>query len=236
MPSAPSHPRFHRAIYFAVPDEARPFLGRLRRLGSAPRRIPAPNDGPGVRTWAWHDLLVQVHGMGAQHARHAWIPEGLDWVITAGFAGGLDPSLLTGTVVLDASPGFPRFAALEAAGVRAGRFYCARRIAITAAEKQALRSRTSADAVEMESEFIRQRCDERNLPVATVRVISDPAHEDLPLDFNALLTPANQLSPRRLVGRVLRSPHRIPALIRFGGRTAGAANHLAEVLIHALNG
>ena len=123
---------------------------------------------------------------------------------------------------------------LSRAGARPATFHCAERAAITVAEKSSLRSQTGADAVEMESGILRQLARNRGIPSATVRVISDAADKDLPLDFNALMTPDMKLSGVGLAWRLLRAPGKIPELIRFGRQTAWAADRLAEVLVAAL--
>ena len=65
--------------------------------------------------------------------------------------------------------------------------------------------------VEMESEAFEEICRERLLRLATVRVISDAARDDLPLDFNQLSRPDWSLDYGKLAWSVARSPGKIPA-------------------------
>ena len=151
-------------------------------------------------------------------------------VITAGFAGGLNPDLKCGTVVYeqDFDAGFgPE---LEDLGAAPAKFHCHRRVAITAQEKAALWRDTGADAGEMESSVIRTICREFHIPSATIRVISDDATQDLPLDFNALMTSEDRINYLKLLGAVLSKPSRIPKLIQFQHHTIGAARKLGAVL------
>jgi adenosylhomocysteine nucleosidase len=200
-------------VCFALPEEAAPF----RRLASGHRGI---------------DILVTgVGGKNAGRSLLAALAEqrpGL--VVTSGFAGGLDPALAAGQVVF-ACEGPARWReALLAAGARAVRFHCAERIVTTAEEKRHLCAATGADAVEMESGPISALCQTRDIPCATVRVISDTAQEDLPLDFNNLMTQNQELDRARLAATILKSPTRIPALLRLRRQTQAAAQALAKVL------
>lgn len=177
---------------------------------------------------------VWITGMGrknaAENVRTAIARVKPERVITAGFAGGLNPALKCGAVLYeeDYDAGFGRD--LEELGVRPGKFYCHRRVAITAEEKAALWRETGADAVEMESSVIRTICRELHIPSATIRVISDDAHQDLPLDFNALMTSEDRIDYFRLAGAVVRRPSRIPKLIEFQRQTISAAQALGAVL------
>jgi nucleoside phosphorylase len=151
-------------------------------------------------------------------------------VLTCGFAGGLNPELKAGDVVFDADANSRRKEELIALGAIPANFHCAERVAITVAEKKALRKSFNADAVEMESAAIRAICREKNIPSATVRVISDDASEDLPLDFNELMTPDYRLSMAKLLGRLMREPSKIPQLLEFQKKTVFAARRLGELL------
>ena len=93
-----------------------------------------------------------------------------------------------------------------------------------------MRELTKADAVEMESSIIRQICRDQKIPSATLRVISDPANEDLPLDFNALMTADQNLSIPSLIVALAKSPGKIPALMQLQRNTSFAAKRLAQVL------
>jgi len=205
-------------VCFAVRQEAAPFLRVTPEL---------------------RDVRVVVTGMGRQNAERSIrsvLAQGTApaCVITSGFAGGLDPSLETGTVVFDADEGFAAVAALVAAGGRQARFHCAPEVAVTAEAKRELRAATGADAVEMESEVIRAACRERGVPGATVRVISDAADENLPLDFNALMTPDLEMDCGKLAWALAKSPGKVPELIRFQRRVKSAAAALARVLCRAI--
>jgi adenosylhomocysteine nucleosidase len=159
-------------------------------------------------------------------------------VLTCGFAGGLNPNLKLGEVVFEIGNRKSEIENLEerllAAGAKPSKFFCADRIATTAAEKKKLRDETGADAVEMESAAIHAVCAERNIPCATVRVISDAASEDLPLDFNALAKPDKNLDYGKLFLAIAKSPGKIGALVKLQKQTRFAAEQLAEVLVKIL--
>ncbi len=204
-------------VCFALKEEAAPF-----------HKMAAGR--PGVFT-----LIV---GMGRQNAeksvRNFFASGSPELVLTCGFAGGLNPDLKTGDVVFElagpAADNQELTASLSAAGARPAKFFCADLIATTAAEKNVLRAKTGADAVEMESGAIHAVCAERGIPCATVRVISDAANEDLPLDFNALSKADQSLDFGKLFLAIAKSPGKIGALMALQKKTRFAAGEMAGVL------
>ncbi len=200
-------------VCFALKEEAAPF-----------RRIAAG------RT----DIQVLITGIGRRNAERAArdtiAATSPRRVLTCGFAGGLNPELKVGAVVFSADDAPTLAASLQAAGARPARFHCASRIAVTAAEKLELRNSTGADAVEMESGAIHEVCREYQIPCAIVRVISDAASEELPLDFNQLAKPDLSLDYVKLALAIGKSPGSIRALVRMQKQTRLAAQQLATVL------
>jgi adenosylhomocysteine nucleosidase len=199
-------------------------------------------------------VSILITGIGRRNAenslREFLATHSPELVLTCGFAGGLDPDLKPGEVVFEIFPRSSRgdeaqteignqlepthvscYEQLVAAGAKPAKFFCADRIATTVAEKKRLRVETGADAVEMESAAIHAICRERGIPCATVRVISDAAHEDLPLDFNQLSKPDKNLACGKLAWAIARSPGKIGALLKLRKQTRFAAEQLAEALV-----
>lgn len=209
-------PEIQNLICFALKEEAAPF-----------RKMAA-----GMAASAQPDILIV--GIGRQNAEQAirkfLASNSPELVLTCGFAGGLNPDLKLGDVVFE----FPQPSTcnlqLAICGAKPAKFFCADRIATTVAEKKALREQTGADAVEMESAAIHAVCRERGIPCVTVRVISDTAHEDLPLDFNALARPDKNLDFGKLAWAIAKSPGKIGALLELQQKTRFAAGELAKVL------
>lgn len=211
-------------VCFAVPPEATPFRRALREHGL-------------------RGVEVVVTGMGATRARDV-TAQALDrhprsLVLTAGFAGALDPALRIGQVVFEADAHTPSgatiAAALQRAGARPARFHCADRVAVTAADKAQLRQSTRADVVEMESAAIRALCRQRGIPSATIRAISDEAAVDLPIDFNAVVDETQQLRPWKMARWILRHPASLGGLIQLQRHTQQAARALAQTLLEGLD-
>jgi nucleoside phosphorylase len=176
---------------------------------------------------------ILITGMGKQNAERS-VRECLEkikpaLVLSCGFAGGLNPQLSTGTVVFETEDSSLEVR-LQKAGAQKVRFHFADRVATTSSEKRALHESTKADAVEMESQVIGEVCRAQKIPFATVRVILDTADEDLPLDFNALMTADQQMNYWKLAGALLKSPGKISALMKFQKQCQVAARSLAETL------
>ena len=201
-------------VCFALKEEAAPF-----------HKIAAQR--PGVFT-----VIVGIGRQNAEKSVRSFLASNSpELVLTCGFAGGLNPDLKLGDVIFELSTlNIQPSTRLLAAGAKSAKIFCADRIATTVAEKKALRAETGADAVEMESAAIHAVCAERGIPCVTVRVISDTADEDLPLDFNALAKADKSIDFGKLFLAIAKSPGKIGALMALQKKTRLAAERLAAVL------
>lgn len=157
-------------------------------------------------------------------------------LLTCGFAGGLVSELKVGDVVFEIPSGGDENSYAEVrsklitAGARPAKIFCADRIATTAAEKKKLREQTGADVAEMESGAVQSICRGLGIRCVTVRVISDTADDDLPLDFNQFLKEDKTLDMGRLMMAVAKAPWKMGALMQLQQNTKLAAQKLAEAL------
>jgi hopanoid-associated phosphorylase len=158
-------------------------------------------------------------------------PVSIRGVISFGVAGGLDPSLRTGDVVIatEVMAGASRWRTAAAlsdelihgaglGGQRVVRGGLAGVEAVVAGRdgKAALRSETGAAAVDMESHIAAAYADAGTLPFAALRVISDPANRALPALATNAIKPGGGIDLRKVLRGVARNPSSIRALVSTG--------------------
>ena len=158
-------------------------------------------------------------------------PSTIRGVISFGIAGGLDPSLKSGDVVVatEVLSGDTRWLAGLAlneeliASVALGRRRLVRgglagveQVIGARAGKAALRSETGAAAVDMESHIAAAYAAEAGLPFAALRVISDPATRALPALAMTAIKPNGDIDLRKLLRGVARNPATLRALVSTG--------------------
>jgi adenosylhomocysteine nucleosidase len=205
-------------VFFALSQEAAPFRKQLPRNSSC--RLVISGIGP---------------SNAQQAAERALLAGRPSMVYTCGFAGALNPALEQHAVLFEAPPSFPDYSLLVRLGAVPSKYCLSARIVSSVAEKQQLRSATHADAVEMESGIIHRLCAERGISCATVRVISDTAAENLPLDFNQFMTQHAGMNYAKLAVALARSPRKLGELLAFQGRLKQSARVLGSFLKRLLD-
>lgn len=191
--------------------------------------------------------LLAVSGMGAAKAAPAarrLVDAGASALMSFGLAGGLDPTLEPGTVVL---PGevisrngarFPTsaewcrqlgLAVAEMTPVASGTLLSSLQPIDTAEAKAAAFRETGAVAVDMESVSVAEVAAAHNLPFMAVRVIVDGAADVLPQAVLAA-SRGGHLSVLRLVCGLAAAPRDIVGVIRLARRYRTATRSLSAVV------
>jgi len=191
--------------------------------------------------------LVAVSGIGgsaAARGARALIDAGATALISWGMAGGLDPALNCGTILLPSE-----VISREGAGVVTARYWRERlRTALTAhqpvacgklltspraigssADKAVAFRQTGAAAVDMESLAVAEVAGSHKLPFIVVRVIVDTAADSLPAALIAAGSRAGHLQIGRLIAALALAPGQIPALLRLLPRYRAASLSLQAV-------
>lgn len=152
-------------------------------------------------------------------------------VISFGVAGGLDPSLKSGDVVVatEVLSGDTRWlagfalneeliasVALGSRRVVRGGLAGVEQVVAARSCKAALRLETGAAAVDMESHIAAAYAAEAGLPFAALRVISDPASRALPALAMAAIKPNGDIDLRKVLRGVARDPSTLGALVSTG--------------------
>jgi adenosylhomocysteine nucleosidase len=217
-----------------------------RALGPAAPQAGAelkwlPRLGPGS--------LLALSGIGcaaAGAAARALVDAQVAALMTFGLAGGLDPALKAGSVVLPEvviSQGGARYvtsapwrerlitALSGSCAIRAGTLLTGAAALKTSAEKAAAFRDSGAVAVDMESVAVAEVAAIHQMPFIAVRVIVDTAMDTLPPAVVAA-SRSGSVQIGRLIAGLILAPGDIAALIRLSGRYRAAMRSLRVVGAH----
>jgi adenosylhomocysteine nucleosidase len=193
-----------------------------------------------------HEVVVLLTGIGAAAAeaaiaRSAYFASARpDVLISSGFAGALKTQFAPGTIVAPAKTrtlkdhaNVDSDVAVREEAIRLGAapidsLITLDRLVKTAEEKEKLAF--FGEAIDMESAVVMSRFASAQVPAAALRVISDGASEDLPVDFDRCLTPQGGIRPMSLVNQLVRRPGNLPNLVRFARQSYDAAQKLGDFL------
>lgn len=207
--------------------ERRELEGVLRRLGTAKKL-----EWPGARfaratEWKGDRWWMVACGPGPRLVERALgEKKDVNGIISTGFCGALDPALQVGNIVVwgDAP------VASDAPFVR-GEMLSADRVAVTAAEKRALRNRTGAIAVDMEAAAVQSKAAEWGVRFMCIRVVSDTAADDMPLDFNRFRNADGNFSRTRIALAAMARPFSaMPGLMELDRNCRRASRSLGDFL------
>ncbi len=169
---------------------------------------------------------------GAAAAAARLIGQGVRSLVSFGLAGGLDPTLSPGAIVVPDVilsgdghwPADPRLAA--GLGRVAGALFSGGDVVARAAEKRALHARTGAAAVDLESAAVAEAAARHAIPFAALRAICDPASRSLPLAALAALDSEGRIGMRRVMTAALSRPGEFPSLLALATDAARARRAL----------
>ena len=190
--------------------------------------------------------LLALSGIGraaAAAAAQALVDSGVSALMTFGMAGGLDPALKPGSVVIPCellSTDGSRYTACRSwrervaaavsplCAVTEGNLLTGTQPIDTPAAKAAALRSTGAAAVDMESAAVAEVAAKHNLPFIAVRVIVDTAADFLPRAVVAA-SRAGRVHFGRLIGGLILRPREIAALLRLAQRYRIAMRSLRAI-------
>jgi adenosylhomocysteine nucleosidase len=242
--SPPSEPPIcHVGLVFAMPIEAGGLVDRLagmiRTEGSGFVAREGGLDG--------RRIVIVESGVGRQRASRATealiVGHRPRWIVSAGFAGGLDDRLKQGDILMAdsiADTGTKQLAidfklsgeSQTSGRVHVGRLLTVERVIRDPAEKRDLGQRHGALAVDMESIGVAEVCQTEKVRFLSIRVIIDSVDQALPRDIDLLVnkkSTAGRLGAA--AGAILRRPGSIKDMWQLKEDALVASERLAKFLV-----
>ena len=170
---------------------------------------------------------------------------GVEALVSFGLAGGLDPAMVSGRLLLPEAVLLPDGRAIRThEGWRQRLAHLARaedldpltaplagsdRLLATAPDKRALFEATRALAVDMESHAVAEIAEARNLPYVVVRAIADTSEEAIPSAAQKGIGPGGEIRHLAVLKELLLHPGEARSVIRLGRESGRALTALRRV-------
>lgn len=228
------------AITFALPAESSDFVRLLENRGAVSR------EGVESARGRLHRKSIAVFhtGVGEKACRETMEimlrRERFEYLISAGFAGALEKDLRVGHLLVAENFSSPQVLglaqrALADDGAFLGKLLTVPRMIETVADREDLNKKTGAAAVDMETEILAEICAAHDLPMLSLRAISDTASEPFPAPAQVLFDVAKQKTNFvRLGSYLLTHPAAFARLNAFRERITVARRTLADALAQIL--
>lgn len=185
------------------------------------------------------DTRIGVSGAtrdGAERAIGRLIAGGATHLLSFGLAGGLDPRLRPGALLIPGAvhvdgASFPADPALLAVlrgrlPAETGPLLHSDELIGSERSKRQLHALSFCCALDMESGHVARLAIRHGCGFAVLRVVCDAGDEDLPPAARIPLDPDGRIRPGRILGSIVRHPGQLPGLIRLGRNAALARTRL----------
>ena len=191
-------------------------------------------------TYRFHnaDVVVCIAGVGPDRApanvEQLLAERNVDQLILCGFAGGLDPDLETGSVVVPQRIIDGRGNAAALSDQQQPTILTAEQIVTQPQQKCKLYARHGAVAVDMESFAIAQVAAGHSVPLTIIRAVLDTAEQSLPAAIHQWVDTQGRTRWSRIWRDILIPPWHLHTLARLGLQARKAAVPLAKHVTAAL--
>ena len=186
-----------------------------------------------ARRLGWPVAIGGGTAHGAKAAAEALVEQGCVGLVSFGLAGGLDPMLRPGTLIVpsavivgDTPHGTDPDLSRTLGGPTPHVVLGADAVAASVDAKRRLRAQTGAAAVDLESGAVAHVAAMHRIPFAVLRAICDPAASALPPPALAALDTRGAIALWRVLASIAASPRQLPALLALAADAAEARRSL----------
>jgi hopanoid-associated phosphorylase len=222
--------------------------GIVTALRSEMNCLTRSRPDPNIATKINEQLLLVLSGMGSKNVATAidvLLAAKVEGLVSFGTAGALSDELKSGDIVIPANIVNANDERQDISStwrdnviqkldtcpsvIHYGDIVTTNNVVANSADKQALREKTGAIAVDMESALISSAATVHNLPVIVIRIIVDEADTSIPTNVLDNTDAFGEVAIMGLMGAILRQPSLIKDLINLGSAFK-AARHSMEWL------